>query len=95
MISRPELQTYTETADSIGWDGCHKIYILQDKDQTDKMKDYGYTYLWEKDQMDSDSMTNTILQWYKQSCGLRFIDSISTGHRSEPIFTSVVSQDLD
>lgn len=83
---------YTETADSIAWDGCHKIYILQDQEQTDQMKNYGYDYLWTKDQMDSDSMANTIAQWYTQSCSLRLVDSVSTGDYNEPDFTSVVSQ---
>ena len=92
MISRPEIETYTETADSIAWDGCHKIYILQDQEQTDQMKNYGYDYLWTKDQMDGDSMANTILQWYTQSCELRLVDSVSTGDYNQADFTSVVSQ---
>lgn len=83
---------YTETAHSIAWDGCHKIYILQDQEQTDKMRDYGYDYLWDKSMMDADSMANTIAQWYTQSCPLRLVDSVSTGDYNQPDFTSVVSQ---
>jgi hypothetical protein len=87
-----EIRQALETADSIGWDSCHKIYILADQQQTDKMKDYGYTYLWTKDQMDSDSMLNTIVQWWQDSCGLRFIEQVSTGDYNEPVFTSIISQ---
>ena len=87
-----ELQELTATADSIAWDGCHKIYILQDSDQTDKMKNYGYDYLWTRDQLDTDSMINTIKQWYRESCGLRLIDSVATGDHSTDLFTQVVPQ---
>jgi hypothetical protein len=87
-----KLQELVSTADSIAWDGCHKIYIQQDQQQTDKMKNYGYDYLWTKDMMDTDSMVNTIYQWWRQSCGLRLVDSVSTGHRSEDLFTTVVPQ---
>jgi hypothetical protein len=87
-----ELQELTATADSIAWDGCHKIYILQDSYQTDQMKNYGYDYLWTRDQLDTDSMINTIKQWYRESCELRLIDSVATGDHSTDLFTQVVPQ---
>ena len=87
-----ELRELTQTADSIAWDGCHKIYILQDREQTEQMKDYGYQYLWDKSMIDSESMLNTIYQWWRQSCGLRLVDSVSTGDYNQPDFTSVVPQ---
>jgi len=87
-----ELEELVQTADSIAWDGCHKIYILQDSDQTDQMKNYGYRYLFTRDQQDSYSMLNTIKQWYKESCQLRFINSVSTGDYSKEVFIQVVPQ---
>ncbi len=87
-----ELQELVQSAHSIAWDGCHKIYIQQDSDQTDKVKNYGYDYLWTKDQMDSDSMVNTIYQWWRQSCPLRLVDSVATGDHSTDLFTTVVPQ---
>lgn len=87
-----ELQELTATADSIAWDGCHKIYILQDSYQTDQMKNYGYNYLITRDQIDSYSMLNTIKQWYRESCSLRLIDSVATGDHSTDLFTTVVPQ---
>lgn len=87
-----ELQELTATADSIAWDGCHKIYILQDSYQTDQMKNYGYDYLITRDQIDSYSMLNTIKQWYRESCSLRLIDSVATGDHSTDLFTQVVPQ---
>jgi hypothetical protein len=87
-----ELQELTETADSIAWDGCHKIYILQDSDQTDQMKNNGYYYLWTRDQIDSYSMLNTIKQWYRESCHLRFINSVATDYDNTDLFTQVVPQ---
>jgi hypothetical protein len=87
-----QLQELVSTADSIAWDGCHKIYILQDADQTDKMKNYGYDYLWTKEMIDSDSMLNTIYQWWRQSCELRLVDSVATSYRNDDQFTTVVPQ---
>lgn len=87
-----DIEQLVSTADSIAWDGCHKIYILQDQQQTDKMKSYGYDYLWTKDLMDSDSMVNTIYQWWRQSCGLRLVDSVATDDYNTDLFTTVVPQ---
>jgi hypothetical protein len=87
-----ELRELTQTAHSIAWDGCHKIYILQDNNQTDKMKSYGYDYIWTKDQLDFDSMINTIKQWYLESCGLRLVTSVASGDGYTDLFKTVIPQ---
>jgi hypothetical protein len=79
-----EIRNYLATAQGIAWDSCHKIYILMDTEEVDKMKGYGYTYLWTKEQMDSDRLFHTISQWWRDSCGLRFIDICETPRTDDP-----------
>ena len=51
--------------DALAYDGCHKIYILQDeKDKTDA-KEYGYTIYG----------LDMIKEIYEESCPLRFIEN--------------------
>jgi hypothetical protein len=69
-----------QNADSIAFDGCHKIYILLDRDQTQQMRDYGY----EEDSSELHEVTDpatalkTLREWWDDSCGLRFINSVRT-----------------
>lgn len=50
------------------YDSCHKIYIVEDIKEHDKMKEYGYT--------DKDFYTIDRLEYiYNISCSLRFIST--------------------
>jgi hypothetical protein len=80
-------------AKGIAWDTCHKIYILMDSEQVDLMRGYGYDPLITADQMSSDEMFNTVMEWYEDSCSLRFIDAVSTNHINPNAgFETLVSQ---
>jgi hypothetical protein len=68
-------------ADSIAWDGCHKIYVLMDKDQTAEMVSYGYDPLLPV--TDPSVALDTLCGWYEESCGLRFIEAVKTVPRGE------------
>lgn len=69
-------------ADSIAFDGCHKIYVLMDAHQTALMKEYGY----EKDgaqmrvasERTKGELLGALREWYDDSCGLRFINAVRT-----------------
>ena len=50
------------------YDGCHKIYILEDKEDIEDMKNKGYN---ENDIHD----IKDIEKIYKSSCSLRFIEN--------------------
>lgn len=63
---------------SIAWDGCHKIYILMDEAQHDEMKGYGYDLLLRLDSLGAEAALAALREWYEQSCGLRFIDTVRT-----------------
>lgn len=71
-----------ETAYSIAWDECHKIYVLMDKEEHDKMIGYGYENLIRvKDPLQS---YETLQKWYSQSCALKFISSVRTVDTDDP-----------
>ena len=70
-------------AKAIAWDTCHKIYLLMDDEQVALMRQYDYDPLITKDEMSSDEMLATLEKWFDDSCGLRFIDAVST-HPDDP-----------
>ncbi len=73
-----ELDEYLEEAKGIAWDNCHKIYIMTDNQEVEQMRKYGYDPLITSDEMTPAEMLGTVLKWYNDSCGLKFIDITST-----------------
>jgi hypothetical protein len=70
-------------AKAIAFDGCHKIYVLQDHAQVDLMLGYGYGYdegshLVHSIGSSPEDMLATLQDWYRDSCGLRFIQAVET-----------------
>jgi hypothetical protein len=81
------------SAKGIAWDTCHKIYILMDSEQVELMREYGYDPLITADQMSADEMFGLVQEWYEDSCGLRFVQAVSTNHIDPNLgFESLVSQ---
>lgn len=78
MPNRTEIDELTRNARGIAWDTCHKIYIILDDEEMEKMRGYGYDPLISADEMTPEQMTKQILAWYRDSCGLRFIDTCSS-----------------
>lgn len=86
---------WTETAIVLGdalaitWDNCHKIYVLMDENQIRKSEGYGYEIVRIGDR---GQALATLMDWYENSCGLKFIEAISsTGEE----FTTIIPQGLD
>lgn len=69
-----EVETALETADSIAFDSCHKIYVLGDLAQTEKM--IGYEYKFVEPVTDEAKALETLKKWYEASCGLKFIEQV-------------------
>jgi len=93
MINYDLINDRVRSAKAIAWDNCHKIYILMDNEQVELMRSYGYEPLITDDQMSSDEMFNTVMEWYEDSCSLRFIDAVSTNHINPNAgFETLVSQ---
>jgi len=88
-------------ARGIAFDTCHKIYVLMDDKQVEKMREYGYgdendpDSLITKDQMNSQAMLNTVKKWYENSCNLRFVQAVETvpeGKDPNEGFTDLIEQ---
>jgi hypothetical protein len=79
-----KIDEYTNEAKGIAWDTCHKIYVLMDDEQVALQKSYGYgagpdpDSLITSEQMTGDEMRKQVMEWYQQSCGLRFIYAVSS-----------------
>lgn len=93
MINSEIIKDRLESAKGIGWDTCHKIYILMDNNQMNKMEEYGYNPLISSNQMTTNEMFETIQSWWDQSCGLRFVSAVSTNEINPNLgFENLISQ---
>lgn len=93
MINYDLINDRVGSAKAIAWDNCHKIYILMDNEQVELMREYGYAPIIMADQMSSDEMFNQVIEWYEDSCSLRFIDAVSTNKDNPNAgFETLVSQ---
>ena len=86
-----DLTNLIEQASTVAWDGCHKIYLNMDSDQTDKMIGYGYSNMiggttWDKQ--------DAVFRWYEDSCSLRFIDAVFSNEDGTDKFVVVRGQEF-
>lgn len=65
-------------AKAIAWDTCHKIYVLMDDEQVEVMRGYGYDPLITSTDTTPEEMLTHLETWYEDSCGLRFIQAVSS-----------------
>lgn len=80
-------------AKGIAFDTCHKIYVLMDDEQVAQMREYDYDPLITSDQMNADEMYRTLVDWYEQSCGLRFIEAVYTNNEDPNLgFETLIPQ---
>lgn len=83
-----DMDELLERASTVAWDGCHKIYLNMDIEQTGKMIGYGYGNMVGGT---TESKQDAVFRWYEDSCSLRFIDAVFTDGDSDK-FVVVVSQ---
>jgi len=81
-----------EQSSTVAFDGCHKIYINMDIEQTGKMISYGYPNMiggttWDKQ--------DAVFRWYEDSCSLRFIDAVFTNEDGTDKFVVVRGQEFE
>jgi hypothetical protein len=62
---------------AIAWDNCHKIYVLMDITSENKMREYGYTSLILMSDLTPKIAYDIVVNWYKKSCALKFVESIT------------------
>ena len=73
-------QALLDGARGIEFDTCHKIYVLMDDEQMAQMKEYEYDPLISAEGHTTDELLGTLMEWYENSCMLRFIQSVHTNH---------------
>lgn len=82
-----DVEEVLQNAKGIAFEGCHKIYILMDDEQMEQMKGYGYgeegSFLISSGEQNEREMLATLKDWFKQSCPLRFIESVATTEDEE------------
>lgn len=90
------LEELINEAHSIAYEGCHKVYINLDENQTNVMIGYGYgegsTFLIKAEDSNPYDLLETVRDWYNNSCSLRLIDAIQTDDEGMDKFISVVPQ---
>jgi hypothetical protein len=69
-------------AKAIAWDTCHKIYVLMDDEQVELMREYKYDPLITNVEATPEEMLATLEEWFEDSCGLRFIQAVTTNHEN-------------
>ena len=72
-MSWGDVSEATESARLVAWDGCHKIYLAMDETEEHWFAMY-YSYVFRGTPED---MYRKALEWYDESCGLRFVSSVS------------------
>lgn len=89
-----EVYDHLRNAYSMAWDGCHKIYINMDQEQHEKMVSYGYgedgSQLRLTNEIAEDA--ELIERCWAESCGLRFINAVSTNNLGDMVFTGLIEQ---
>jgi len=76
---------------AITWDTCHKIYVVVDDEQVEQFKSFGYDPIIPI--TDVEEAFNTLHEWYRESCGLRFISAVHTDEDNPNAgFSSIVPQ---
>ena len=91
-----KVENWLHDAKGIAFDGCHKIYVLMDDEQMALMKEYGYDPLISSDDLTHDEMLSTIMEWYENSCMLRFVNAVHTNHEDPNAgFVDLIPQGAD
>jgi hypothetical protein len=61
-----------ESAYLAAWDGCHKIYLAMDETEAAWFREnYENVYAGKPHEM-----LSTVIDWFNQSCGLRFVNAV-------------------
>jgi len=98
-----ETEIAVQDAKAIAFDGCHKIYVLMDDAQVEKMRSYGYgdddgSFLVTADEVRKVEMLDILKDWYAGSCSLKFINGVTTmpeGTDPNEGFTDLIPQGAD
>lgn len=91
-----EIESEVSEADSACFDGCHKIYIMKDPLGTAQMREYEYEHIVPITKENQSEVVKTIIDWFNDSCGLKFINAVENDGRENEHYITVIGQfDLD
>lgn len=77
----------------IAWDTCHKIYLAMDAEQEEWFLE---NYAPDTFRGTPEQMLATLHKWWDESCGLRFIQAVTTNHDNPNFgFESLIPQGAD
>jgi hypothetical protein len=85
-----------ENALLIAWDGCHKMYLAMDDEQAEWFREnYNGRSCTDRTFTGTPKeMLDTLLTWWDESCGLKFINAVTTNHENPNAgYESLISQD--
>jgi hypothetical protein len=91
MIDWDLVEEYTENAQGIAFENCHKIYVLMDTEQVALMREYEYDFVHTAEEMSSSEMLATLKEWFEKSCPLRFVEATETKNEDTE-FTTLIEQ---
>lgn len=96
MVDFGLVEDRVSEAKAIAWDTCHKIYLLMDDEQVEVMRGYGYDPLITSAEADPYAMFEILKNWYDDSCGLRFIQAVTTRPANPNLgFETLIEQGAD
>jgi hypothetical protein len=89
------VETAVEDAILVAFDGCHKIYLAMDEEQADWFRtNYNGTNCTDRTFTGTpEEMFATLKVWWDESCGLKFINAVTTDHENPNAgYTSLIGQ---
>jgi len=93
MVDYTLVEERVQEAKAIAFDTCHKIYLLMDDEQVEKMREYGYDPLITSEEANPEEMLYLLKNWFEGSCSLRFIDAVRTHHEDPNLgFETLIGQ---
>lgn len=96
MVDFFDVDYFLKQAVALTWDECHKIYVLMDEGQVEQMVQYEYDPIVRIADIGLDEAKALIRKWYEESCGLKFVQAVSSGLAGgEPVFSNLIHQGAD
>ena len=91
------VETAVEDAILVAFDGCHKIYLAMDEEQAYWFRtNYAYNANVRSVRTFTgtpEEMFATLKVWWDESCGLKFINAVTTDHENPNAgYTSLIGQ---
>lgn len=93
-----EIESMVDDIVALAWDGCHKIYLALDRVEAEHFRRLGYgddspsEFLW-AGTLSTTEILDVVQQWYYESCGLVFINSVKECNYEDIIPQVFTSED--